>query len=68
LCKSIFHHCDKISEINNLREDRFILAHGFRGFSPWLAGSIALRPVARQKYGGKRAWWRKAIRFMRARK
>jgi hypothetical protein len=26
-----------------------MLVHGFRGFSPWLTGSIAFRPVARQK-------------------
>jgi hypothetical protein len=26
--------CDKIPDINNLREDGFILAHGFGGFSP----------------------------------
>jgi hypothetical protein len=27
--------------------DRFILAHGFRGFSPWLVGSVGFRSVAR---------------------
>jgi hypothetical protein len=26
------HHCDKIPDINNLREETFILVHGFRGF------------------------------------
>jgi hypothetical protein len=30
----IFCHCDKIPNINNLRNERFILAHGFTGFSP----------------------------------
>lgn len=37
-----FHHCDKIPEINNLRGERFILAHGVRDYhhlSPLLLGS-----------------------------
>lgn len=37
------HHCDKILDINGLKKERFILVHGFRGFSPWSAGSIAVR-------------------------
>lgn len=39
---SIFHCCDKISDINSLREESFILAHGFRHFSARLAGLVAL--------------------------
>jgi hypothetical protein len=35
----------KIRKKTILEEERFILAHTFRGFNPWLAGSIALRPV-----------------------
>jgi hypothetical protein len=29
----VFHHCDIIPDINNLREEEFILAHDFRGSS-----------------------------------
>jgi hypothetical protein len=29
-----------------------ILAHSFRGFGPWLVGSIAFGPVVRQKHCG----------------
>lgn len=46
LCYSSFHHCEKISETNNLKGGIFILVHDFRGF----AGSIAFRPVARQTH------------------
>lgn len=43
----------------------FNLAQTSRGFSPWLAGSIALRPIVRQKHHGKggggekllTSWW-----------
>jgi hypothetical protein len=35
-----FHGCDKISEQINLRKEGFILAHSFRRFSPWSAGSV----------------------------
>lgn len=30
---------DKIPDIHNLKAKRFILAHGFKGFGPWSAGS-----------------------------
>jgi hypothetical protein len=36
-----FHDCGKIAGKINLKE-KFISAHGFRGFSPWSAGSIVL--------------------------
>jgi hypothetical protein len=52
----IFHFGDKISEQVNLKEKRFILVHSFISFSPWSAGSIALKPVARQKHHGRRTW------------
>jgi hypothetical protein len=29
-----------------------------KGFGPWLAGSMGLRSVARQKHHGRRPWWR----------
>jgi hypothetical protein len=34
--------CYQIPDTNNLKEERFILAHGFSWFSPWLLGLIAL--------------------------
>ena len=37
-----FCHGDKISKISNVKEERFILAHGVRGFGPWLAGPLLL--------------------------
>jgi hypothetical protein len=37
---SAIHGCDKITEKINIKEERFILAHSFRGFHPWLLGSI----------------------------
>lgn len=33
-------HCDKTPDINNVQEENCILAPGFRGFSPWLFGSV----------------------------
>jgi hypothetical protein len=51
---SAFYHCDKIPERNSLKEERFILASGFRDFGPWSADSIALKPGVRQKHHGKR--------------
>jgi hypothetical protein len=33
---------------STLKEERFVLAHGFSGFNPWSAGFIAFGPVARQ--------------------
>jgi hypothetical protein len=33
---SFYYCCDKIPNRNNLREERFIFTHGFKGFSPWL--------------------------------
>jgi hypothetical protein len=49
-----FYHCDKIPDTNNLKKERFILAHGLQGFSPlW--------------WGGER-WWSRAFEVMRGRK
>lgn len=37
-------------------------------FSPWLASTIGIRPLERQKYcGGRDIWERKAGHFMKAR-
>jgi hypothetical protein len=44
VCQLDFQCCDKTQERNNVKEEeRFLLAHGFRGFShghltPWLLG------------------------------
>jgi hypothetical protein len=35
-----FQCCDKIPEVDNLREEGFLLAHSFRGFSPWLLAPL----------------------------
>jgi hypothetical protein len=39
---SFFHQYDKIPEKNNLRQEVFILAHDFRGVSPWFTGFITV--------------------------
>jgi hypothetical protein len=36
------HTCDPNAWENNLKEELFILAHSFRGFSPWSLGSMHL--------------------------
>jgi hypothetical protein len=41
---------------NDLKKNRFIWAYGFKVFSPWSAGSIAFRPVVRQKSEEGKAW------------
>jgi hypothetical protein len=49
----------------NLKEERFILVHGFRGFSVWSVDPIVSRPLTRQNivdrtYGGANrltSWW-----------
>jgi hypothetical protein len=41
-CVVTFRCCDKTPKKTNLKEERFILAHGFRGFNLMAAGSIAL--------------------------
>lgn len=37
-----------------LKEENFTLAHGFRGFHPWLCGSISFSHVARKKHHDRR--------------
>jgi hypothetical protein len=46
LCYSTFYHYDKILEIINLKEERFILAHSFRDVSPWSSDPIAFSEEA----------------------
>jgi hypothetical protein len=53
---------------NNLKEEIFILAPGFRGFSPWSVGSLAFRPEAMQNHHGGRTWHREAAYLIKARK
>lgn len=48
LCDSTFCCHNKVPEINNLKEEMFIWAHGFRDFSPWLHDPIAFEPGKRQ--------------------
>lgn len=38
----VFYYCDQIAGKITLKEEGFILAHGFRGLSPWSAGHIVL--------------------------
>jgi hypothetical protein len=42
LCWLGFHHYDKYFRETIWKEERSILAQGFRGFSSWLAGATAL--------------------------
>lgn len=41
----VFYYCDKTPEINNIKEERFILARGFR---LWLVGLDTFRPETKQ--------------------
>jgi hypothetical protein len=45
IAQPVFHCCDKISEKINLKEERFTLAQGFGGVSPWSLGSVISGPV-----------------------
>lgn len=36
-----FHHWDKILHTRHLKEERFILAHGYTEFSQWSSDSVA---------------------------
>lgn len=47
-----FCHCEQIPKRNDLKHESFILSHDFY---PQVAGSIAFRPVVRQKpHGGRK--------------
>jgi hypothetical protein len=60
-----FCHYDKIPEVNNLKEERFILAHCFRGVSSWSVSSIAFWPEVRQNITVGSTWWSKDVHFLR---
>jgi hypothetical protein len=51
--------CDKIPEKNISKEERYILLHTCRSFSPWPADTLLLS-TSHQKHHGERLWWRKA--------
>lgn len=52
ICVFVFHCCSRIPEVT--KEEKWLWAGGF---SLWSAGSMASRPVGRQKYHRGRAWW-----------
>jgi hypothetical protein len=52
-CESLFLHYNQIPKGNTLKEEKFILAQGFRSFSTRLAVSIALG-IGKADYHGSR--------------
>lgn len=53
LSTSVTWHLGKIE----LKERKFVFIHSYKGFSPWLGGSINLRPVELQNImAGDRGW------------
>lgn len=58
---------DKIPE-KNQRRKQFKLAYSITDFSPWLASSVDVRPVAREKQHRKGADWREASHLTADRK
>jgi hypothetical protein len=50
--------------LRNLNEERFILPHVFRDFSPWSLGRIAVGPWQGRISMVRRMWQRKAAQFM----
>lgn len=63
-----FFLCDQIPEKVSLEEERSILAHNFRDFSPRSLGSIASGSVVRRENHGGRMWQRRAVHLMAANK
>lgn len=61
--KMVFHCCDNTWANNNVREERFSLAHGFRGQSWWTRGFSPSEPVAykEEHHGGKAHGQRKVL-------
>jgi hypothetical protein len=55
-----FHHCDEMPKKNNLNDLRFILAHGFRGFSPWWLGRHLLWTCGKAENQGGASGWSRA--------
>lgn len=60
LCWSNFYHGNNIPEKINLKGERFILVLGFKGFSPWLVGSVVSGPVVRWNLMMGSMWWSRA--------
>jgi hypothetical protein len=50
------------------KEERFILAHVFRGFSSWSLGPIILDLSLSTVHHGGSAWWRRPAYLLVARK
>jgi hypothetical protein len=51
----------KYQKQSTYKEERFILAHSFRGFSPWLIGPTAWRPLGGVAWHGRSRQLRKAV-------
>jgi hypothetical protein len=51
-----FHCYNKTPEKNNLRKERSILAHDFRGFSSWSLGPIISESVVKQNLMARCVW------------
>lgn len=51
----------QIPEKTNLKEEIFLLVHGFRDFNPWLTGFKEEMPC-------RRVWWSKAAHLMATQK
>lgn len=62
-----FHCCDKVLRKVNPKEKSFILAHGFWGFNPWLAGSVVIG-LSKVEHHGQRTQWSRTVQFMAATK
>jgi hypothetical protein len=52
ICQIFFYSCVRYLIRNNLKEESFTLAHGFRGFGLWSPHYIALEPVVRPPHHG----------------
>lgn len=68
-CYSAFHCYDKTPEINNLKEERLVLARGFRAF---LMGRKSWLPCfwgqGEAEHHARRTWWQKAAHSLGSRK
>jgi hypothetical protein len=66
-------YSDLFVTIINTRQKQFedgkvYLAHGCRGFGPWLVSSVAFRCMTKQDHHGERACCRKTAQFVAGRK
>lgn len=62
----LFTAVTKTPDSNNLKEQRFVLAHSLTGFNPWLAGPNHGLGFKEAEHHGGRLW--KAAQLMAARK